>query len=153
MNEEALLEKAKNQALKYITIRMRSRLEIVQYLRKKSYSAEIIQQVLDFLEYYNYLDDTQFCRLWIEDKMRFHPCGRQKMKMELRKKGIAVAVIEEILAEIYSEKEEYEIALRLAEKRYREDDDSELQRAKIGRYLYSKGFSGGSIENVLNEIF
>ena len=146
-----MIEKAKNQALKYITIRMRSRLEMVQYLRKKNYSDEIIQQVLEFLEHYNYLDDTHFCRLWVEEKMRFHPCGRQKMKMELRKKGISSMIIEEILAEVYSEEVEYALALQLAEKHQIKAEDDDARRGKLGRYLYSKGFSAGIIENVLDE--
>ena len=148
-----MLEKAKNQALKYITIRMRSRLEMVQYLRKKDYSAEIIQQVLEFLEHYNYLDDTHFCRLWIEDKMRFHPCGRQKMKMELRKKGISSTIIEEVLPEVYPEEEECALALQLAEKHQCKTEQDDAQRGKMGRYLYSKGFSAGIIENVLDDLF
>ena len=151
--EEVMLEKAKNQALKYITVRMRSRLEMLQYLRKKNYSPEIIQRVLDFLEHYDYLNDTHFCRLWVEDKKRFHPCGRQKMKVELRKKGISSTTIDEVLTEVYSEEEEYDVALQLTEKHQGKAENDDLQRGKLGRYLYSKGFSAEIIEQVLAEIF
>lgn len=149
---EILLEKAKNQALKYITARMRSGLEMKQYLQKKGYDAEIILQVLEFLEHYNYLDDNHFCRLWIEDKVRFHPCGRQKMKMELKQKGISAQLIEANLAMFYSKEAEYQVALALADKHHIKADNFAAKRGKMGRYLYSKGFSGEIIEQVLAEI-
>ncbi len=77
------LEQAKETALKYLTVRLRTRQEVKQLLQKKGYTAEITAQVLEFLERYQYLDDAVYCRSWISDRVRFHPCGRQKMAFEL----------------------------------------------------------------------
>ena len=44
------LEQAKETALKYLTVRLRTRQEVKQLLQKKGYTAEITAQVLEFLE-------------------------------------------------------------------------------------------------------
>lgn len=143
-----MIETAKGQALHYLMIRMRSRQEMVQYLQKKGYDDEIISQVLLFLEEYDYLNDIKFCQLWVEERILLNPCGRQKMRQELRKKGISSATISAILTEYYSEDEEEAQARKLVEKKFW----SGAERGKVGRYLYNKGFSPYLIERILENM-
>ena len=50
MPDPEALKKAKNQALKYLSYRDRSKWEITQYLEKKQHSHLVIQQTLEYLE-------------------------------------------------------------------------------------------------------
>ena len=135
------LEQAKETALKYLTARLRTRQEVKQLLQKKGYTAEITAQVLEFLERYQYLDDAVYCRSWISDRVRFHPCGRQKMAFELSKKISDRQLIAESLETYFPRELEKKIA----------GSSQGMGRDKLGRFLYSKGYGGSVIRAVFQE--
>ena len=80
------LEIAKQIALKFVSARMRTTHEVMEHLQKKGCTREQVRAAVLFLKEYQYLDDALYCRAWIHDCIQFHPCGRQKMAAELRKK-------------------------------------------------------------------
>ena len=96
-------EQAKQIALQYVSVRMRTRQEVRQMLLKKGYENEVTQQVLAFLENYGYLDDAAYCRSWIHDRIQFHPCGRQKMAFELAKKITDRQLVQQSIEGYFSE--------------------------------------------------
>lgn len=144
------LEQAKEMALKYLTARLRTRQEVKQLLQKKGYTAEITAQVLEFLERYQYLDDAVYCRSWISDRVRFHPCGRQKMAFELSKKINDRQLIAESLETYFPRELEIESAVAAAQKKIAGSSQG-MGRDKLGRFLYSKGYSGSVIRAVFQE--
>lgn len=142
-----MLEEAKGQAVKYLTARMRSEHEMREYLEKKGYSSEIVAEVLAFLYQYQYLNDYEYCRCWIVDRLQFHPCGRQKMAYELLRRGIDNEIVEQALNAHCSAEEERAQAQKLAHKKF----PSGAPRQKVGNYLYQKGFSADIIESICSE--
>ena len=64
MPDPEAFKKAKNQALKYLSYRDRSKWEITQYLEKKQHSHHVIQQTLEYLENFDYVDDQRFALQW-----------------------------------------------------------------------------------------
>lgn len=131
-----MLEKAKAQGLRYVSIRVRTEKEIRQYLLKKGYSTEIIDQVIAYLYSYNYLDDMKFCELWIEDRIRLNPCGKKKIYHELRQKGVASELINEALDLFCDSEIERELAIGLARKKREQGKDN----SKIENFLQYRGF-------------
>ena len=58
-----------NLALRLLTARRRTRRELEVHLGRKGFSSEVISPVLEKLEYYGYLDDKTFARLWVGTKV------------------------------------------------------------------------------------
>ena len=136
----SMYDEAKEKALSYLLRRVRSEYEMRTYLAEGGYD-EVIDEVIDFLYHYDYLDDAAFAGMYIRDKLRFAPCGVEKLRYELEEKGIEGFIIEEALEENLSLDKEAEVALRLLETRQR----GERNKEKLKRYLYSKGFSHNAI--------
>jgi len=150
----------KNEALKFaiklLTLRRRSVLEIESRLQKKGYNTDIIQQVLADLNSYKYLDDELFAESYINDRMNFRPCGRFLIKKELKERGIAENIISRKIEELISVEKEIESARKLAiQKSKTISSNTEKSKAiqKVKVFLQSKGFSFEIISQaVKNEI-
>lgn len=152
--------KTKNDGLKFamklISLRRRSVFEVTERLNEKGLKENAIEEILEELKKYKYLDDRQFAESYINDRMNFNPRGKFLIKQELREKGVAENIIEEKTEELISEKKEIESARKLAEKKLRvisgKNDKNKTNR-KIISYLQSKGYSFEIISQaVKNEI-
>ncbi len=139
------LEEAKQTALRYVEVRLRTEREVAEQLRKKKYAAEVIDAVLQFLREYQYLDDRAYCRSWIYDRMQFHPCGRRKMAADLAKKISDRDLILQSLEEYFPPEEEYALALEAAQKKLAEGP---VSMEKLGRFLSSRGYGTAIIGQV-----
>lgn len=145
------LEQAKQSALRYVSARMRTKVEVHTYLSQKGYDSEQIEIVLAFLQTYQYLDDAAYCRAWIHDRIQFHPCGRQKMAFQLSKKVDDHQLVQQSLEMYFSTEQELELAQQAAEQKLRSRiGKSTLHREQLARFLYSRGYSSSIITQVLD---
>lgn len=135
---------ARKQALKFLTVRMRCEREMRAHLYKKGYSAADIDDAIDYLYQYGYLDDFKYCEAFIHDKVSFNPCGRLKLLYELRQKGVEASVAEEALDTFFPWETEQELALQLWQKKAQQVADAD----KIKRFLNGKGFSADIITSI-----
>ena len=150
--------KDKNEALKFamklISLRKRSVFEIKERLRKKKFEEDIIEEVLQELKNYKYLNDEEFTEAYINDRINFNPRGRFLIKKELSEKGIAEDIIERKIEELLSEEKEIESAKKMAEKKLMTTSnktDKIKVNQKIRSYLQSKGYSFDIINLVVKE--
>lgn len=153
-----------NKCLHFLSFRPRSEKEVREYLHKPAFikkaneeeKREIentIQAIIEKLKEYRFLDDNDFARWWVEQRSKYKPRARRVIAMELKQKGIAVDVIEEVLEseELPSEKEKVR---KLAEKRILKYKDLPRQKIyeKMGRYLASKGFDWEIIRESIDDL-
>jgi len=140
--------------LSLIAYRERSRDEIAEKLKRKHFSLKIINAVLNDLERIDLVNDERFARLWIRSRMHFRPRSARLIALELRRKGLAPAVVEQALREEISPQKEAAVALALAQKRagfYRHDPPLAARR-KMFAYLARRGFSLDLINTVIEEV-
>ncbi|MED5353217.1 MAG: regulatory protein RecX, partial [Nitrospinota bacterium] len=97
MPDPEALKKAKNQALKYLSYKDRSKWEINQYLEEKKHSHLVIQQTLEYLENLNYVDDQRFALQWGQFNINKKKLGRNRLYLELLNKGIDRKILENIV--------------------------------------------------------
>ena len=119
--KEEELSKAKDQALKYLSYRQRSKKEILDKLKKNGFEEDIIEDTLIYLEDYGLVDDVEFAKSFMRDKINLNKFGPTRIKYELYKKGIDESIIEDVL----DDDDEYNRALTLAKKKlpsYKNDD-------------------------------
>jgi regulatory protein len=153
------IEEEKNKAMKFamklIGLRRRSESEIRRRLKDKKYGENLIEDVMEELKKWEYLDDEKFAESYINDRINFRPAGKFLIKMELKTKGISEKIINKKLNEIVSDEKELEMAQGLVKKRIDGLDpkDSQKDRVKLMNYLKTRGFSGAIISQAMkNEI-
>lgn len=143
--------KAINVAIKYITIRLRSKKEISDYLLKKDFSSEIVIAAINKLEKNKYLDDDKFASAFIKDKLNFTTMGDYKIKLELSRLGVASDIIEKNINMIDQELLEAKIK-KIIEKDIQKNkkyNGRELKN-KIYSHLLSQGYSQSIVINIIN---
>lgn len=141
---------ALNRVIRYLSFRSRSRKEIEDYLQRKGFCAEVVEEVTEKLKRYGYVDDMAFAREWVSSRMRNNPKGKRAMVQELRQKGVHRNVIDNIMSAITDEEEEA-LALVLVEKYYKRYKGLEEREMvyKIGQALARRGFQWELIQRVI----
>lgn len=111
-------------------------------LKKNSATPEIVEQVLNKLKEYGYLDDERYARGYASSQVRRKPVGRHRLEraLELRKidRETAGAAIESVFEEIPEEELiERAIARRV---RLRGEPKSQDEKRRLLDHLLRRGF-------------
>ena len=149
------LNKIKNQAFRFLSLRNHSSHELKLKLVKKNYPRELIDDAINQLREKDFINDREFAKQFIEEKINKKKSGFYKIKSELNKKGIERELIEELLSSLDSEIS-LDNAFKLAKKKYaqliQKKIDNKKLNQKIFSFLASKGFETDIILSVLNKL-
>lgn len=165
MSEEDY-QKYLESALHFLSYRQRSEKEVRDNLKKKQAPQEIIERIISWLKEQKFINDEEFTRMWIDQRMRLKPKGMRFIKMELLQKGIAREVIDSVienaqagtvsqhsLGEEFTIQSDLETAKKIVEKRllkYKGLERHEIYQ-KLGGYLARKGFDWETIKRSIDE--
>lgn len=144
-------ERALQQALLFLSYRVRSEKEIRQNLLKHEFSEEVIETTLEKLRENNLANDNEFARAWVENRNTFRPRSRRALTMELRQKGLD----EETVQAAVSDVDEQALAYESAQKRVSRLKGLEWGdfRKKMSEYLARRGFPYSVIAPVVTRIW
>lgn len=147
---EDAVHKAVDSAVRLLTYRPRSIAEIRRNLNEKSIDEAVIEAALDRLSALGYLDDEAFARFWVENRTAFKPLGPTALRYELRQKGVAEAIIQEVL----ESQDATEAARQAASSQLRKlrGTDQRTFRQKLGSFLQRRGFSYEVSGSVISEL-
>ena len=90
------LARCLNTAYRYLSYRPRSEAEMKERLHRRGFEDSQIEIVINKLKEQNLLDDTAFAQFWKENREMFRPRSQRLTRLELRKKGVADAIINEV---------------------------------------------------------
>jgi regulatory protein len=141
--------RAFERAVRFLSYRPRSQLEVERYLRGKGISDEVVADVVLRLEQAEYLDDEAFARFWVENRERFKPRGQRALRYELRLKGVS----DDIIAHTIREVDDEAAAWRAVEShlfRWAHLPGEEFRQKVIG-YLKRRGFDYSTITVTLEK--
>ena len=144
--ENSLLE-GYYEALKYLTRKMRSRKEVDDFLKRKEYSKECRDCVLEKLEKEGYVNDQKFLEAFLHDQLSLTLNGPFKIKKELEKLGILdYSLLDEISDKVWQER-----ILKIVKKRegIQKKESEKLFKKKLIMYIYTYGYSMSMIESIL----
>lgn len=138
-------------ALKYLKIRLRSRKELKNYLVKKGFNNDQIEEVIELLFKQGYLDDKTYTVSFIHDKILMSNYGPNKIKSELESVGISTDIINENIS-CFTEELEKERIEKLVNKQIKlnHNKGSMVLKKKIQSYLLNLGYSTNLINLNLN---
>ena len=154
MPDPEAVKKAKNHALRYLSYRDRSKLEVTQYLEKKEHSHPIIKQALDTLIELNYVNDQRFALEWGRYKINKQKLGKSRLYVELLNKGIDKEILESTMAILYEDTSEAELATQCARKKLNslKGVEEEKKKRRLIQYLKRRGFSADIIYQSLKNV-
>ena len=138
-------------ATSYINKKLRSKKELVTYLKKKEYSSESIDNVVELLGKNGFLDDTIYAKSLVHDRIALSMDGPNKIKKELSDNNISSSLIEEVISE-YDEDLELERIEKIVDKQIKlnKNKGSNLLKRKIQMYLLNLGYSIDLVNKCLN---
>ncbi len=141
--EEDSLRQAKDQLMRYLSIRPHSRLELVRKMREKGYRFPVINRALDEMEKLELVDDMKFTRLFIQNELLLRPVSRLLLAQKLAQRGISRDISDPLLNELLPAELELEIARKLTRKFLKSNAryEPKKRREKLIRYLQGKGFT------------
>lgn len=144
-----------SQILKFCLYRERSEKEVRTKLKEKGCTTQEIERVLKKLKEERFQDEKRFAHAFASDKARLQKWGKQRIRMELRNKGVEPDLILEVLADL--PEDDYTERLReIAEKKWeslrKKDEDLRKSREKLRGFLMRKGYTWDEIEPHWKEI-
>ncbi len=154
LEQEDERKRVKIQAFRYLANRDHSEKELTVKLRRKGFSAAAIAWVLEFLKQYKFVNDRGFADVFAHERLLQKPMGRMLLASELRAKGIAPAIIDEVIRKIYEEYDETELALSAARKKFHSLKNQPANKAKkkLADFLLRRGFGWEIVRSVLGEL-
>lgn len=151
--EEAF--QAKQAAVAICGRRLRSRKELEEKLREKEFGSEAIAAALAFATEYGYANDTNFAQAFVRDQLLRRPVGRQRLQLELQRRGVAKQDIAEALASVFSDSDqELQLAIAAAKKKLATSRASDPQKRErsLANFLAARGFSWEIVRKVMEEL-
>lgn len=125
--------------------------EMRQKLKEREYQQEEIEETLDFLEEYHYVDDQEYVRKYIRSYGARKSARR--IRAELEKRGVDAELIEAGMAEIPVDEEE-QIAAWIRKKGYETDQQLEPEEyRKLTAALARRGYSFEMIRKVTAQMY
>lgn len=137
-------------ALRYLSHRPRSELEVKNYLRQKGCEPLVSDTVIAKLRSLNYLDDLSFAQIWARSRLESRGYGPRRVEQELRLKGIDSRVIRETMQQSLQHLSEQESARKILTKRFGAVSlqDAKAQHRAVA-LLQRRGFSSKVIFELL----
>ena len=137
--------------VKYIAIRLRSIKEMRDYLFKKGYLVDVVNETIQNLINNGYLDDDRFTKAYIKDKLNFTTWGDYKIINELNRLGVSPIVVEDNKELLDKE---------LLDSRMRKIIEKDIKtnkkytgiklKNKIYNHLITSGYSKEKVINIIN---
>jgi regulatory protein len=127
-----------------------------QEVRDKLYSwglwPDAIENIIVELISRNFVNEERFAVAYAGGKFRIKKWGKQKIKMELKKRRIPDAIIQKALKEIGADDYD-EVLENTLEKKWRmeKEKDPWKKKMKVMRYMMSKGFETEAVNAAISK--
>lgn len=139
-------KRAKKKAMDLLIRSDKTEKELRDKLKRECYPEFIIDNTIDFLNSYHYINEDNH----LETYIRYHGKGKSRilLKQELKKKGFDSEKIGYYLDEYHDEESELQTLIR--KKAPNLTDMSKEEREKLCKQLYRKGFSPSDIRREIS---
>ncbi len=148
------VEAAREAALKLLERQRRTRVDLERRLADKGFTPAAVAAALDRLVRVGLVDDAEFARAFLAGRWGRRPAGWQRLRQELRAKGVGDEAIEAARAVVAQREggvDELSTATRLvAQARRRMAGlEPQKQRQRLYALLARRGYDGDLIRRVL----
>ena len=147
-------QRAREALFRLLAVRARSASELCQRLRQKRFAPELIDRVIADLQAKGYQSDEEFARLYAREKWTNSGWGPARVRRELRVKGIAPELADQVVDETYADADLAEAVLPFAQKRWRSTAGLSLatRRRRLVSFLQRRGYDWETVSRVLDRV-
>ena len=138
-------------SLSFINFRPRSEREVRQRLKRHKFASDISEQVIIYLKNQGLVNDITFAQYWKDNRLSFSPRSKILIMQELRQKGIANELANEITEDIDNEDSAYRAGLKKA--RLLSNHNYDEFRHKLHNYLRYRGFHWEIIDRISDRLW
>ena len=152
---ERASRKTFDRAVNLLTYKPRSIVELRTRLMEKEWTnSAIVEEVIQKLEGYGYLNDGQFAKDFAASQLRGKPIGKRVLKQKLIMKKLDKETVEAAIDATFEETPESEVIERAVAKRLRLKGKPETREdtKKFYDYLLRQGFSYDLVSSKMREI-
>lgn len=152
---EKARRKTFDRAVNLLTYKQRSVKELRERLLEKDWTNElIVDEVIEKLKFYGYLNDAHFAKSFAASQIRQKPVGKRVLKQKLAQKKLDKETVEAAIDKALEETPEEEIIERAIAKRLRLKGKPETREdaKKFYDYLLRQGFSYDLVSSKMREI-
>lgn len=151
IKDNIIFRAAKLSAVKYLALRLRCEGDVRQKLAKEGYGRDIIEKVIEEVKALGYINDKLFVQKYIYDRSKLKPKSKKMLKMELKNKGIAEDIINEVIDDWKMDDSIVAESLVLRKfGKYDLKDEKIIKR--IYSFLHHRGFNYETIEGVISKV-
>ena len=140
-----------NAAIHYLSYRPRSEFELRERLHQRGFDGNSVEAVLTKLNGQGLVDDMAFAQFWKDNRESFSPRSQWLTKLELRRKGVAGDIIDQVVDVIDDEDSAYRAAQGKA--RNLPLSDYQLFQRRLSEYLKRRGFSYRVISHTVERLW
>ena len=148
---EIVLKRAKLRSMHLLTDTAKTEKGLREKLRQGHYPEDIIEQAMDYVRSFGYLDDRKYAESFVLSRKESK--SRKEIYAALLQKGVSAEQIQEVLDEVYAEEGEREAIRKLILKKHvdvLQANEEELH--KLYGYLARKGFRYEEIRKAIEEM-
>lgn len=139
-------------SIKYINKRLRSELEIREYLAKKGLTEEVINKTIKRLKSTKFINDDNYLNAYFKDQINLTNNGPKKIKASLLKLGLNEETIEEKISsidkDIWNQKIDKYIDKKIS---VNHTSSCNMLKIKITNDLINLGFDKEDIVSIINK--
>src|SRR3954466_6751525 len=132
-------QRAFERALKSIGVRERTQNEVREFLRRRGYEADVIDDVVGALREEGLVDDAGYARRFAEDRRLLDRWGSERIARDLERRGVKRLIVEQALAG-QGREDELAVAIELLDRRFPQPFDGDRERDKAWRMLVRRGY-------------
>lgn len=150
ITNDEFYKKILDYCINFLSFRPRTEKEVTDYIIKKistkqdipfkdAKDSQIIPEIIRRLKKYKYINDKDFIAWWIKSRNDSKQKGTRLIKLELKQKGIAQELLDQIVT---NSDDQLELAIKALEKKktkWQRTDPKQL-KTKVLYYLGSRGF-------------
>ncbi len=129
-------EEAKEKAVKYLVLALRTEEEVKNKLRKLNVDEDIINDVTDYLKSIGYIDDSKYVDAYLRQSISIPKYSKYEIRMKLLQKGIDKNLISNKLNKFDSYNYEKALIDKLLNGKLKN-----MEPLKQKAYLYKRGFN------------
>lgn len=143
---------SRDYCLKLITVKDRTQKEIRTKLKEKNFDENIIEEEIEFLLNYGYINDKRYAEHFTGDAINIKKWGKSRIRMELLRKGIDRDIIDNAIEKAFEEADDERLFMEM-EKRFSGADFSNMkERTRIFNFYLRRGFSPEEIKGAMNRM-
>lgn len=136
----------KQKVLKYVFYKKRTEQEVRTKFQDQD--SDMMEDMIEFLKEQKYINDEDYITRSINEFMALRNLSLKEIKFKLYQKGIDKSLVEDYFNENYDQLFDYEVksARNIYQKKCREMEEDDIKN-----FLYKKGYSSESINQMLDD--